>query len=85
MNYQEDLATALKKQSDLIKKQAMLEVISVVTSCDNYDEFKKAMYGIALQYFRELEVEGLVKPGTVDKVIEDQNNINPMFDDGILI
>ena len=69
MGYKEDLASALNRQADLIKKQTMLEVIQVVTSCDSYDEFKKAMYGMALQYFREMEDEGLVAKGTVDKVI----------------
>ena len=87
MGYQEDLATALKKQTDLIKKQTILEVISVVTSCYTYDEFKKAMYGIALQYFREMETEGLVKPGTVDRIINSStpNTTNTDEDEGILI
>lgn len=69
MGYQEDLIKALRKETDLIKKQTILEIISIVTSCDSYDDFKKAMYGMALEYFREMESEGLVKPGTVDRLI----------------
>ena len=75
MNYQEDIIKALKRETDLIKKQTMLEVISVVTSCDSYDEFKKAMYGMALEYFREMEDEGLVAKGTVDKVISEGKEV----------
>jgi hypothetical protein len=47
-----------------------MDIISVVTSCDNYDEFKRAMYGLAIQYFREMETEGLVPAGTVDKLLK---------------
>ena len=93
MGYKEDLASALNRQADLIKKQTMLEVIQVVTSCDNYEEFKKAMYGMALQYFREMEDEGLVAKGTVDKVIsggeevtkEDITSTPEMTDDMFMI
>ena len=69
MDYRSDIVNTLKREADLIKKQTMLEVISVVTSCDTYDEFKKAMYGMALEYFREMEDEGLVAKGTVDQLI----------------
>jgi hypothetical protein len=85
MGYQEDLVLALKKETDLIKKQTMLEVISVVTSCDTYEEFKRAMYGMAIQYFREMETEGLVKPGTVDKLLNDSNKKEEPSDEGILL
>ena len=85
MGYQEDLVLALKKETDLIKKQTMLEVISVVTSCDTYEEFKRAMYGMAIQYFREMETEGLVKPGTVDKLLNDFNKKEEPSDEGILL
>ena len=69
MGYQEDIVKAIKRETELIKKQTMLEVISVVTACNTYDEFKRAMYGMALQYFREMEDEGLVEKGTVDRII----------------
>lgn len=69
MGYQEDIVKALQREAELIKKQTILEMISIVTACNTYDEFKKAMYGMALQYFREMEDEGLVKKGTVDRII----------------
>ena len=75
MDYRSDIIKSLKREADLIKKQTMLEVISVVTSCDSYDEFKKAMYGMALEYFREMEDEGLVAKGTVDKVISEGKEV----------
>ena len=75
MDYRTDIIKALKRETDLIKKQTMLEVISIVTSCDTYDDFKKAMYGMALEYFREMEDEGLVVKGTVDKVISGNKEV----------
>lgn len=69
MGYTEDIVKALRKEAELIKKQTILEMISIVTTCNTYDEFKKAMYGMALQYFRELEDEGFVEKGTVDRII----------------
>ena len=69
MDYRTDIIKALQREADLIKKQTILDIIQVVTSCNTYEEFKKAMYGMALQYFREMEDEGLVAKGTVDKVI----------------
>lgn len=76
MGYQEDLIQVLRRESDLIKKQTILEIIQIVTNCDTYEEFKKAMYGMALQYFRDMESEGLITPGTVDKLIS-----KPVSDD----
>lgn len=70
--YSEDLASAIKIQTDIIKKQTLLEVIQVVAVCDTYEDFKKAMYGKALDFMRELEAEGTLKPGTVDKLIANE-------------
>lgn len=81
MGYQEDLLKALRKETELIKKQTILEIISIVTSCDTYEEFKKAMYGMALGYFREMESEGLVKPGTVDRLINSNTEASSSDDD----
>ena len=69
MDYRTDIIKALQREADLIKKQTILDIIQVVTSCNTYEEFKKAMYGMALQYFREMEDEGLVEKGTVDRII----------------
>ena len=82
MGYQTDLVAALKKEAELIKKQTILELISIATACDNYTEFKKAMYGVAIQYFKEMEADGLVPAGTVDRVI---NSKQTEDDSGILL
>lgn len=66
--YAEDLHAAMKAQTEFIKKQALLEVIQVVAVCDTYDEFRKAMYGKALEFMKELEDEGSLKPGTTEKI-----------------
>ena len=93
MDYRTDIIKALQREADLIKKQTILDIIQVVTSCNTYEEFKKAMYGMALQYFREMEAEGLVAKGTVDKVIsggeevtkEDITSTPEMTDDMFMI
>jgi hypothetical protein len=85
MGYKEDMATALKRQSDLISKQVMLEVIQVVSNCETYDEFRKAMYGMALNYLKEMESDGTIRSGTLDKVLSGTTKEGSMPDDSFLI
>jgi len=68
--YNEDMLAAMKAQTEFIKKQALFEVIQVVAVCDTYEEFKKAMYGKAIEFMRELEADGTVRPGFTEKVIK---------------
>jgi hypothetical protein len=68
--YSEDLVAAMRAQTELVKKQALFEVIQVVAVCDTYEEFKKAMYGKAIEFMREMEEAGDLKPGTADKIAE---------------
>ena len=68
--YNEDLLAAMKSQTEFIKKQVLFEVIQVVAVCDTYDEFKKAMYGKAIEFMKELEKDGTLKPGFSDKIAE---------------
>lgn len=77
MGYKEDLASALKRQSDIITQQVFLEVIKIVCECETYDEFRKRMYGIALGYIKELEEAGIMPKA--DDTKADTTN------DGILI
>ncbi len=77
MGYKEDLASALKRQSDIITQQVFLEVIKIVCECETYDEFRKRMYGIALGYIKELEEAGIMP--------ETDNTKTDTTDDGILI
>lgn len=66
-DYKQDMAAAFQRQMDIIKKQVFLELISVVVNCDTYEDFKKEMYSVALGYLKELETEGILQAGTVDK------------------
>lgn len=61
MGYKEDLASAMKKQNDLIVQQVLLQVISVVAESETYDEFRKKMYSIALGYLKDMEDMGVSK------------------------
>lgn len=61
MGYKEDLASALKRQNDLIVQQVLLQVISIVAESETYDEFRKKMYSIALGYLKDMEDMGVSK------------------------
>ena len=78
--YAEDLVASMRAQTEFIKKQVMLEVIQVAATCETYDEFRKAMYGKALEFMKELETEGSLKPGTAEKIR--QNSIEKGEIDG---
>lgn len=82
MGYKEDLASALKKQNDLIVQQVLLQVISVVAESETYDEFRKKMYSIALGYLKDMEDLGVskekvsvMKTALDDQFGESDNNI----------
>ena len=68
--YNEDVLAAMKVQTDFIKKQALFEVIQMVAVCDTFEEFKKAALGKAIEFMREMEADGTLKPGFTDKVVE---------------
>ena len=67
-DYIEDLMKALRAQAELIKQQALFEVIQIVSVCDTYDEFKRVMYGKALEFMRAMEAEGSLPAGTTEKI-----------------
>jgi len=68
MNYEEDIAASLKRQTSIIKKQVLLEIIQIAAGCETYDEFRKVLYARALGFMKEFEDEGVLKPGTTEKV-----------------
>lgn len=68
--YNEDVLAAMKAQTDFIKKQALFEVIQMIAVCDTFEEFKKAALGKAIEFMREMEADGTLKPGFTDKVVE---------------
>ena len=61
MGYKEDLASAMKRQNDLIVQQVLLQVMSIVAESETYDEFRKKMYSIALGYLKDMEGMGVSK------------------------
>ena len=67
-DYHEDLAVALQKQSELIKRQVILEIITMACECDDFEQFKKVLYARALGFVKELENIGELKEGTTEKV-----------------
>ena len=75
MGYNEDLASAMKRQNDLIVQQVLLQVISIVAESETYDEFRKKMYGIALGYLKDMEQMGVSK----DKINQMSDAIDQQF------
>lgn len=60
--YNEDFVKALKKQTDLIIQQVMIQMIQMVTESETYDDFRKKMYALALSYIKDMEAEGIKIP-----------------------
>lgn len=90
MGYKEDLASAMKRQNDLIVQQVLLQVISIVAESETYDEFRKKMYGIALGYLKDMEDMGVSKEkvSVMKTAIDDQfgeSKESEMTDDMFLI
>ena len=75
MGYKEDLASAMKRQNDLIVQQVLLQVISIVAESETYDEFRKKMYGIALGYLKDMEQMGVSQ----DKISQMSDAIDQQF------
>ena len=66
-NYEQDILAALKKNQDVVVQRVFIELIQVVSECETYEEFRKRMYGIALNYIKDLEAEGIKVPETTEE------------------
>ena len=66
--YEKDLAQLLKNQTDLIKQQVLLEIITIACNCDDFEQFKKVLYARALGMMKQFEDRGDLKPGTTERV-----------------
>jgi len=66
-NINEDMVAALNRQSELIKQQVLLEIITIACNCDDFKQFKGVLYARALGFMKQFENEGLIKPGTTEK------------------
>ena len=67
-DFEQDLAASIKFQSEIIKRQVILEIITMACECDDFEQFKKVLYARALGFMKELEDQGELKEGTTEKV-----------------
>ena len=65
--YEKDLAALIKNQTDMIKQQVLLEIITIACNCDDFKQFKGVLYARALGMMKQFEDQGLLKPGTTEK------------------
>ena len=78
--YEKDLAAIIKNQTDLIKQQVLLEIITIACNCDYFKQFKGVLYSRALGMMKQFEDQGMLKPGTTEKAAKcklddkDENN-----------
>jgi len=66
--YEKDLAQLLKNQTELIKQQVLLEIITIACNCDDFKQFKNVLYARALGMMKQFEDRGDLKPGTTERV-----------------
>ena len=66
--YEKDLAALIKNQTDIIKQQVLLEIITIACNCDDFKQFKGVLYARALGMMKQFEDQGMLKQGTVEKV-----------------
>ena len=78
--YEKDLAALIKNQTDIIKQQVLLEIITIACNCDDFKQFKGVLYSRALGMMKQFEDQGMLKPGTTEKAAKcklddkDENN-----------
>ena len=71
--YEKDLAMLIKNQTEIIKQQVLLEIITIACNCDNFEQFKGVLYARALGMMKEFEDQGMLKPGTTEKAAKGEN------------
>jgi len=67
-NFEKDIALAITRQTEIVKQQVLLELITIACNCDDFNQFKKVLYARALGFMKEFEDQGMLKPGTTEKV-----------------
>lgn len=60
--YEDDFKRAVQKQADLIVQQVFVQLIQLVTESETYEDFRKRMYSMALNFIKEMEAEGIKIP-----------------------
>lgn len=66
--YEKDLAALIKNETEIIKQQVLLELITIVCNCDDYKQFKGVLYARALGMMKQFEDQGMLKKGTTERV-----------------
>jgi hypothetical protein len=71
--YEKDLALLIKNQTDIIKQQVLLEIITIACNCDNFEQFKKVLYARALGMMKQFEDQGMLEKGTTEKAAKGES------------
>jgi len=66
--YEKDLAALIKNQTELIKQEVLLELITIACNCDDFNQFKGVLYARALGMMKQFEDQGMLKKGTTERV-----------------
>ena len=59
--YEKDLAALIKNQTDIIKQQVLLEIITIACNCDDFKQFKGVLYARALGMKKQFEDQGMLE------------------------
>jgi hypothetical protein len=71
--YEKDLALLIKNQTDIIKQQVLLEIITIACNCDDFEQFKKVLYARALGMMKQFEDQGMLEKGTTEKAAKGES------------
>lgn len=71
--YEKDLAALIKNQTEMIKQQVLLEVITIACNCDDFEQFKKVLYARALGMMKQFEDQGMLEKGTTEKAAKGES------------
>ena len=72
--YEKDLAALIKNQTDIIKQQVLLEIITIACNCDDFKQFKGVLYARALGMMKQYEDKEMQKNGTKEKDTKGEKN-----------
>jgi hypothetical protein len=71
--YEKDLAALIKNQTEIIKQEVLLEIITIACNCDDFEQFKKVLYARALGMMKQFEDQGMLEKGTTEKAAKGEN------------
>lgn len=71
--YEKDLAALIKNQTEIIKQQVLLEIITIACNCDDFKQFKNVLYARALGMMKQFEDQGMLEKGTTEKAAKGES------------